>query len=60
MTDATLQSFRDIAATMMGSEPQDWQWVGQWMSQRMFGISQTRAQEYARLYGGTASRMEGR
>lgn len=58
MTNATLQAFRDLAATMQGSEPQDWQWVGRWMSQRMFGVSEARAKDYAARFGGTASRME--
>lgn len=58
MNDATLQSFRDIAAIMQGSEPQTWQWIGAHMSQRMFNISKQRAKEYARLYGGVASPMD--
>ena len=58
MTDATLQAFRDIAAAMQSNEPQDWQWIGRWMSQRMFGITEKRAKEYARLYGGTAKPLE--
>ena len=59
MNDATLQGFRDIAAQMF-PEPRDWQWIGRWMSQRMFGITERRAKEYARIYGGEASKMEGR
>ena len=57
MTDATLQSFRDLADTMLGPN-RNWEWVGRHMSQRMFGITQKRAEEYARLYGGTARKME--
>jgi hypothetical protein len=56
MTDATLQMFRDIAAAMT-VDPTDWQWIGPHASQRMFGITRTRAEEYARRHGGTASPM---
>lgn len=54
MNEATLQAFRDLAASMQ-TEPQDWQWIGPHMSQRMFGISQSRAKEYAARHGGIAS-----
>lgn len=54
MTNATLQAFREIAATMHGDTPQNWQWIGQHMSQRMFGISETRAKDYAKTFGGIA------
>lgn len=57
MNSATLQYFRRMHESMQGGEPQDWQWVGQWASQRMFGITERRAKEYAQLYGGTAQRM---
>jgi hypothetical protein len=57
MNEATLQAFRDIAADMNGNEAQDWQWIGQWMSQRMFGISEKRAKEFAARHGGVASQM---
>jgi len=57
MNTATLQAFRDITAIMQGSEPQTWQWTGTHMSQRMVNISERRATEYARLYGGIAVRM---
>lgn len=53
MTDATLQSFRDLA-DMMEREPRDWQWVGEHLSQRMFGITEKRARAYAERHGGTA------
>lgn len=56
MTHATLQAFRDIAAAMQ-SESTDWQWIGPHMSQRMFGITRTRAEQYAARHGGTASQM---
>ena len=59
MNDATLEGFRRIADAMMGDEPRDWQWIGRWMSQRMFGITQQRAEEYALVYGGVAQKMEG-
>lgn len=57
MNDATLQGFRMIADVMAGPEPQDWQWIGQHMSQRMFGITEKRAKENAARYGGDARRM---
>ena len=56
MNDATLQSFRDLAAAMT-TEPQTWQWVGAHMSQRMFGITERRAKDYAARFGGAASPM---
>jgi hypothetical protein len=59
MNDATLLAFRQIAADMQ-TAPQDWQWLGRWDSQRMFGITQERAQAYAARYGGTASKMPGK
>lgn len=52
-----LQYFRGIADAMQ-TEPTDWQWIGPHMSQRMFGITQSRAEEYARLYGGEARHMK--
>ena len=56
MTDATLQAFRDVYA-MMVTDPQTWQWIGPHMSQRMFGISERRAKDYAARFGGTAEEM---
>lgn len=58
MNDAALLAFRAIAATMNGSEAQDWQWIGKHMSQRMFGISERRARDYAARHGGEAKKME--
>ena len=55
-----LQNFRDIHEAMQGGEPQNWQWVGKYMSQRMFGISEKRAKEYAAQHGGEAKRMDAR
>ena len=57
MNNATLQAFREIAATMAGSEPQNWQWIGPFMSQRMFGITQARAEAFAARHGGKAEQM---
>lgn len=57
MNDATLNEFRQIASEM-GIRDEGWQWIGPHMSQRMFGISEARAKEYARLYGGEARREE--
>jgi hypothetical protein len=58
MNDAALEGFRQIAASMQGPEPRDWQWVGPHMSQRMFGITESRARAYAERHGGAAQRME--
>ncbi len=55
MTSATLDMFRTIAAEMIGTA--DWQWVGPHMSQRMFGITQERAEAYAKAHGGHAEPM---
>lgn len=52
-----LQAFRDIADVMAGPDPRDWQWIGPHMSQRMFGITESRAKAYAERHGGTAERM---
>ncbi len=57
MTNASLQAFRDIAAAMQ-SESTDWQWIGPHMSQRMFGITERRAKDYAQRHGGQAVKME--
>jgi hypothetical protein len=56
MTDAELNYFRAIAASMV-SDPTDWQWIGQHLSQRMFGITEKRARDYAKRFGGTAKKM---
>ena len=59
MTDSTLQAFRGIADTMIGpQQDRRWEWVGAHMSQRMFGITQERAERFARQFGGVARRME--
>lgn len=58
MTDATLTHFRQIADALAGPEPQDWQWIGPHMSQRMFGITEKRARAYAERHGGEARKME--
>ena len=61
MTDATLSFFQNLAQDMRearGEDRQpDWQWIGQYMSQRMFGITEQRAKEYAERHGGVASKM---
>lgn len=56
MTDNELHGFRKLYEAMAGA-PTDWQWVGKHMSQHMFGITQERAEAYARLYGGEAKQM---
>lgn len=56
MNNTQLQAFRTIADHMAGPQPRDWQWIGEHMSQRMFGITEERAKRYAKRYGGIASR----
>lgn len=58
MNDNTLSWFRQIA-DQMEDAPCDWQWIGKWESQRMFGITEKRAKEYAARHGGEAKKMEG-
>lgn len=57
MNASTLSHFRKLADIMQGDEPRDWQWVGRWESQRMFGITEKRAKAYAERHGGTAELM---
>lgn len=52
-----LEQFRAIAAAMAPA-PTDWQWLGRFSSQRMFGITEARARSYAETWGGEASRMD--
>ena len=59
MTDATLELFRSYAEAMQ-TEPADWQWIGPHLSQRMFGITRSRAEAYAARHGGEARPMEAR
>ena len=56
MNDAQLNAFRTIAASMQ-TEPTDWEWIGKHISQRMFGITEKRARNYAEKHGGTAKQM---
>lgn len=56
MNNAQLQAFRDIADAMQ-AKPADWQWIGPHMSQRMFGITQERAEAFALRHGGKAEPM---
>jgi len=58
MTNAELSYFRSLADAMRGNESADWQWIGPHMSQRMFGITERRAREYAARHGGEARKME--
>jgi hypothetical protein len=57
MNNAALAQFRAIAEAM-NTEPTNWQWIGQHMSQRMFGITEARAKAYAARHGGTAQEMK--
>jgi hypothetical protein len=56
MTNNQLEAFRTLAAAME-TNPTDWQWIGPHMSQRMFGITQARAESYAKAHGGKAEKM---
>ena len=56
MNNAQLQNFRAFAAAMQ-TEPNNWQWIGPHMSQRMFGITEARAKAYAARHGGKAEPM---
>ena len=56
MHDAQIETFRAIAEAMQ-TAPTDWQWIGPHLSQRMFGITETRAKAYAERHGGVAQRM---
>ena len=56
MTNTQLTAFRELAEQMIGKA--DWEWIGPHMSQRMFGITQERAEGYAKRHGGTARQME--
>mgnify|MGYP003423233404 FL=1 len=58
MNDATLQAFRKIADEMIGGAAANWQWIGKHMSQRMFGITEERAKDYAKRFGGEAKQMK--
>jgi hypothetical protein len=54
---AELDYLRSLHAAMQ-TEPTDWQWVGRHMSQRMFGLTETRAKAYAAKHGGEARKMD--
>jgi hypothetical protein len=58
MNTSTLYAFRELAEQMIGKA--DWEWVGPHMSQRMFGITQERAEGYAKAHGGVARKMVAR
>lgn len=53
MNEATLTGFRAIAEAM-GIRDEGWEWIGEHLSQRMFGITEARAKEYAAKFGGVA------
>lgn len=52
MNAATLKAFREI-----GYIEHNWEWISKNDANRMVNISEARAKEYAKLYGGTARRM---
>jgi len=56
MTDAALSHFRALADAMQ-TAPANWQWVGPYLSQRHFGITQAKAEAYAARHGGKAQPM---
>ena len=57
MNDAQLQMFRKLAEAMADPDS-TWQWIGPYMSQRMFGITEQRARDYQARFGGEAKPME--
>ena len=57
MNDAQLSAFRQIAAAMQTATA-NWQWIGPHMSQRMFGITQEKAEAFAARHGGEAKPMQ--
>ena len=57
MNETLLNAFRSISESMQ-TEPTNWQWIGKHMSQRMFGITETRAKAYAKRHGGEAKQMD--
>lgn len=52
-----LNNIRNIAEQMLPPKENNWQWIGEHMSQRMFGISEKRAKAYAEKHGGEAKEM---
>ena len=56
MNDATLEGFRQIADAMLGTD-RNWQWIGEYSSQRMIGITRERAEAYVVRFGGEASEL---
>ena len=56
MNEAQLEAFRMIAQSM-NSEPTDWYWNGQYLSQQQYGITETRAKSLVARHGGTARQM---
>jgi hypothetical protein len=60
MNEANLKCFRNISQLMINptKQPEDWEWQGKWMSQRMVGITEQRAKEMASRYGGEAKKMQ--
>ena len=56
---ARLENFRAHAGAMRGDKPADWQWIGQWESQRHFGITEERAKGLQEQHGGEAKEMGG-
>lgn len=57
VNQATLEHFRQLAEAL-DPAPKTWAWVGPRMSQRMFGITEQRAKEYAERFGGEAYNQE--
>lgn len=53
MTNATLKALREIAA---GRESETWEWVSK--TNRMVNLTEKRAKDYAKVYGGTAKEMK--
>lgn len=57
MNYLSLERFRAIAAAL-AAQPTNWQWIGQYDSQRHFGITEERAKDLQGKHGGEAKKMD--
>lgn len=57
MNDATLDYFRSLADAMAGDTLRDWQYVGPYISQRYYGITEQKAKDLQARFGGDARQM---
>jgi hypothetical protein len=52
MTNATLKALREI-----GTNNGSWEWISKNATNRMVNLTEARAKDYAKTYGGTAKEM---